>query len=164
MKNDLNYDYIVKDILDNDEFKKLNTIEHHGTTRLDHSLKVSYYSYKVAKLLKLNYVSTARAGLLHDFFISEKGRDIKKKLVSTFTHPKKAKENANNIFNINEMEENIIASHMFPLYVELPKYAESWLVSLVDKMIGTKEMLSKLNRKCVGATNLLILILFNVIK
>ena len=38
------------------------------------------------------------------------------------------------------MEENIIISHMFPLYFSLPKYKESILVNLVDKVIGGCEM------------------------
>ena len=44
---DSEYLKIVRNILENDEFKKMEQIEHHGITRLDHSLKVSYYSYKI---------------------------------------------------------------------------------------------------------------------
>ena len=55
MKNysDIEYSMIVKDILENDEFAKMADIEHHNSTRLDHMMKVSYYSYVVAKVLKL---------------------------------------------------------------------------------------------------------------
>ena len=35
----------------------------------EHLIKVSYKSYKIAKKLDLDYVSVARAGLLHDFYL-----------------------------------------------------------------------------------------------
>ena len=46
-----NKDYynIISDILDNEKFKKTDECIHHGLSRMDHSLKVSYYSYKLAK-------------------------------------------------------------------------------------------------------------------
>ena len=71
---DENYYCIVEDILENDEFNKLETIEHHGTNRLTHSKRVSYYSYEICKKLHIDYIAAARAGLLHDFFISENER------------------------------------------------------------------------------------------
>ena len=54
MESDTKFFSIVNDILENDEFNKIKTIEHHGTTRYNHSLRVSYYSYKLAKFFKLN--------------------------------------------------------------------------------------------------------------
>ena len=55
MKDNINreYDTIVKDILENENFKVMGEIEHHNTTRLDHMMKVSYYSYLVARMLHL---------------------------------------------------------------------------------------------------------------
>ena len=66
---DSKYLMIVDDILKNKEFMKMNEVKHHDSNRLDHSLKVSFYSYKIAKRLHLNYVDVARGGLLHDFFL-----------------------------------------------------------------------------------------------
>ncbi len=160
---DNRYYSIVKNILEDPSFSQLKNIEHHGTTRWDHSLRVSYYSYLLARSLKLNAQATARAGLLHDYFFSEKGRRIDKKFLSTFTHPKKALENAS-VFGLNDIEKNIIVSHMFPLFYCLPKYLESWLVSIVDKVIGIKELSEKLGQKFVYAGNVFILVLFNIVK
>ena len=81
VENDLRYRKIVKNILDNEEFNKIKNIEHHGITRYDHSLKVSYYSYKIAKTLKLDYRQVARGGLLHDFFLSGEDRTFKDKFL-----------------------------------------------------------------------------------
>ena len=66
-----NYYKLVDDIINDNEFKKIDKCIHHGISRFDHSCRVSYYSYKVTKLLRLNYKEVARAGLLHDFFLSK---------------------------------------------------------------------------------------------
>ena len=44
---DEEYIQLIKDIIDNSEFLKLKTCEHHGISRFEHSLKVSYNSYKL---------------------------------------------------------------------------------------------------------------------
>lgn len=159
--SDEEYMFFVNDILDNKEFNKLDDIEHHGISRLDHSLRVSYYSYKITKLLKLDYETTARAGLLHDFFLSDNNRKFKDKIVSTFVHPKYAVLNSKKYFYIDNLTENIIESHMFPIYKCLPKYAESWVVSLVDKVVATYEFSRSYSTKFAYMTNILILLVLN---
>lgn len=158
------YRNIVHSILCSDEFNKIKTIEHHGVSRFDHSLRVSYYSYIISKFLKLNYVASARAGLLHDFFLSDEERTFKDRVVSTFTHPKKAVVNAEKYFTLDEKEKNIIHAHMFPIYCSLPKYAESWVVSFVDKVVGTYEFTKKFSYKLSYITNIYLIYLFNTIK
>lgn len=54
-KNDLEYLSIINPIMENKEFRKMDEIKHHNTTRLDHLLKVSYYSYIISKKLMLKY-------------------------------------------------------------------------------------------------------------
>ena len=44
-------------------------IQHGSTTTLDHSIAVSYLAYRLARKLDLDYISVARAGLLHDFYL-----------------------------------------------------------------------------------------------
>lgn len=136
---DIDYYDIINDILDNEKFKKIEECRHHGLTRLDHSFKVSYYSYKIAKKINLDYQSVARAGLLHDFFLDDDLGGNRKRL-SMFFHPYKSLENSVKYFSLNEMEKDIIITHMFPtLPHKVPKYLESWLVSMVDKVIATYE-------------------------
>lgn len=140
IKKDKEYKKIVKDIFRNVEFKKLLNIEHHGISRMEHSIKISYYSYNIAKKLRLDYVSVARGALLHDFFLDGDERSSKRKFLDTFVHPMKALNTADANFVLNDMEKNIIVSHMFPIYKAIPKYRESVLVNLVDKVVGCKEM------------------------
>ena len=137
--NDLEYMNIVFDILNNDKFVQIKECKHHGMTRLEHSLRVSYYSYIVAKKLKLNYTATARGGLLHDFFLKE---DLTKKeqKISAIVHPYIALQNSCETFAISDLEKDIIINHMFPtLPHKVPKYLESWLVSLIDKLVAAYE-------------------------
>ena len=141
IKKDKEYKKIVKDIFRNVEFKKILNIEHHGISRMEHSIKISYYSYRIAKKLRMDYVSVARGGLLHDFFLDGDERSGKRKFLDTFTHPKKALNTSIDNFNVNDKEKNIIVSHMFPIYLSLPKCKESVLVNVVDKAIGFKELL-----------------------
>lgn len=156
--------YIINHILKNEEFKALKNIEHHGVNRYDHSMKVAYYSYKVSKFLKLDYHKTARAGLLHDFFLSDEDRTTKERIISTFVHPKKAVQNSIDHFNIDEKEVDIIKGHMFPVNYHVPKYAESWVVNLVDKTVSLKELSYKVGYKLSYSTNLFILFLINYIR
>ncbi|MDO5568801.1 MAG: HD domain-containing protein [bacterium] len=137
--NDKKYICIVGNILNNKKFRKIEEFDHHGISRLNHSVRVSYYSYKLSRLLGLDYRKTARAGLLHDFFLlnNETGKE---KLKSVFTHSKEAVKNADSCFILSDLECDIIKTHMFPLASpQPPKYAEGWIVSLVDKAISLGE-------------------------
>ncbi len=164
---DSEYLFIVNNILENNEFQKINNIKHHNTTRLNHSLKVSYYSYKIAKSLRLDYKDVARGGLLHDFYIIEirNCEKIKDKILLFSTkHPNEALINASNNFELSEKEVNIIESHMFPVDYRIPKYAESWIVSLVDKVLSFGEFSKRFSGKLGYIFNLYLIFILNTIK
>ncbi len=163
-KQDVEFTNIVKNILDNEEFKKIDKIEHHGISRLDHSMRVAYYSYKVAKFLRLDYVKTARGGLLHDFFLSPEDRTTKDRFVSTFVHPKEALQTAKKHFELSRKEEDMIRSHMFPINPSVPKYAESWVVSTVDKVVAVNELSLKFKFKLKYAYSLALLFMINFVR
>lgn len=159
------YNLIVYDILKDKEWEKIEQIEHHQTSRLTHCLRVSYFSYLIAKKLKLDYISVARAGLLHDFFMSYEDRTKKDRFLSTFTHPKYALINAANKFKLNNCEKDIIRTHMFPVNIAIPKYLESWLVSLVDKAVAIYEFASGYKHQLSYASNYLyIFFIINMLK
>lgn len=146
-KNDLQYMNIIRNYINNEKFQETRNIEHHGITRFEHSLKVSYYSYKIAKTFRLDYEETAVGGLLHDFFISPQNMTTKEKAESYFTHPKKALNTAISEFDLSAKEQDIIRSHMFPMNISIPKYMESWIVSAVDKCIAVEELSIKFKLK-----------------
>ena len=121
-----------------------NFIQHGSTTCYDHCLSVSYYSYKIAKKFNLDAKSVARAGLLHDLFLYDWHKVLEKKPLFQkhgFTHPRTALENACKYFNLNEIEKDIIEKHMWPLTPRPPRYAETYLVGLADKIAACLEMM-----------------------
>lgn len=164
--NDEEYISLVRDILYHPEFRKLESIPHHDTNRFEHSVRVSYHAYNVAKKLRLDYIEVARGGLLHDFYICEENRSGKKKAKETFTHPEFAYLQAGALFKLSDKEEDIIRCHMFPVVPKrIPKYAESWVVSTSDKIIGVPEMFRLTRGKLSYGMNLVLLfMLFTISK
>ena len=160
---DKEYKKIVKNILRNSEFKKMYNIEHHGISRWEHLIKISYNSYVIAKKLNMDYKSVARGALLHDFYLDGDERSKKRKFLDTFSHPKKALNTSLEHFDINEMEQNIIVSHMFPIYFALPRFKESVLVDLVDKCIGSVEIIREYRYKFRYRFNFLLIFTFLMI-
>ncbi len=157
---DKQYNMIVNYILDDKEFNKIGLSYHHGTNRLTHSIKVSYYSYLVARKLGLDYETAATAGLLHDFFITSNEKGLKESTISVFNHAKIAANNAINQFGISDKERNIIETHMFPLNPKPPKFVEGWIVTLVDKAVG----LCEFGVKFKYATSLWFILMINLTK
>ncbi len=166
-KNDMQYVRIINPIMTNEDFNKMKDIQHHSDTRLNHSLKVSYYSYKIAKTLRLDYEDVARGGLLHDFYLEQVNdqKSLKDKfLLYTTKHPNDALDNASKYFEISEKEKDIIRTHMFPVDIKIPKYAESWIVSIVDKGVSLKEFYQKFSQQLIFATNLYVLMILKFMR
>lgn len=161
VNDDKEYLEYVSDILNNPEFKKLANYVHHNSDRLQHSLNVSYYSYKISKIFNLDSKKIARAALLHDFFFIDNLSISKKERITTlFLHPRKALDNSLNYYYLSDMERNIIASHMFPIGLDMPRYKESILVDLVDDYIAIYEAFyAKRNELSAAVTYLLIFVI-----
>ena len=147
-RNDKEYVAIVADLLRQPAVQKLaEYTQHHHSDRLQHSIAVSYDSYRIAKRLHLDYVSTARAGLLHDLFYYD-WRTTKFDLgTHAFIHPRVALRNAEKLTRLNSKEKDIILKHMFGATLAVPKYAESLNVSLVDDYEAEQEFFSPLKKK-----------------
>lgn len=141
-ENDTEYLALIQDLLNHESIQKLEQFKHHYVTnRLAHSLSVSYRSYRWAKRLGLNTKAIARAGLLHDLFfydgcnkneVGGKGHN--------YEHPRIALKNAQTITELSELEQDIILKHMCGATLDLPKYAESWIVTLMDKHTAIAEL------------------------
>ena len=131
------FEYIVKPIMNHNEFLKLKDIGHHGITRYEHCFRVAYYTYYVTRLLHLNYREATRGALLHDFFIDEV--DNEKAIFKLRRHPMVAVKNSVKYFDISEFEEDIIKTHMFPVTFTPPKYLESWIVDIIDDISAIYE-------------------------
>ncbi|SKA06628.1 uncharacterized protein SAMN02745116_02295 [Pilibacter termitis] len=145
MKNwhsDTEYMHYVGELLETNEVQALGDfVQHYHSTRLEHSINVSYTSYKIAKKLNANARATARAGLLHDLFFYD-WRETKFESGShAYMHPRIALKNAEQLTELSDLERDIILKHMWGATIAPPKYKESYIVTMVDKYCAIKEVL-----------------------
>ena len=144
------YILLVDDILLNLEFCKLKGFFHHTNHIYDHVVRVSYISYVIAKALGLNYRSAARGGLMHDFFLYDR-RERKvtdtSKAMHGREHPHIALANARAQFEVSDLEADIIVKHMFPKTRAMPRYKESFVVSLSDKISVVYEYYESMKKR-----------------
>lgn len=130
----------VSDLMELDEVKSLDNYEQHfRTSRLQHSINVAYYSYRIGNVIGANPRSSARAGMLHDLFHYDWHTDETPE-PHAFYHPKVALENAKSLVELSAHEEDAILKHMWPLYWGIPKYKESIAVTLADKYCAAMEV------------------------
>lgn len=140
-KLDEEYYEIVKEILDNPEYQRRLEYHHHENRSVyTHCLIVSYYSYRVAKKMKMDYKSAAIAGLLHDFYYQDWQLNPTHgfKNMHGFVHAKQALANSQVYFPnlLNDKISDSIVRHMFPLTIKPPKYVEGWIITCVDKVVS----------------------------
>lgn len=134
----LSFEEIKNEIINTDKYQSLKDEAHHGMTRYKHSLNVAKLSYRMAKILKADYISTTRGALLHDYFNTSEYRGTKG-LKTASVHPILALNNANRDFKLNDKEQNIIVSHMFPMGDNIPNCKEAWIVTTADKICALGE-------------------------
>lgn len=139
-RQDEEYLSYIKDLLEKKEVRKLAEYKQHiHSTRLEHSIDVSYYSYKLAKKWHGNAKATARAGLLHDMFYYDWRTTKFDEGSHAYMHPRIAVKNAEKITNLSELERDIIIKHMWGATIAPPKYKESYIVTMVDKYCAIRE-------------------------
>lgn len=145
------YYEMIEDICKHPEFLKLKDYFHHNSSIYHHVHDVAYLSYRICKYLKLDYRSAARGALLHDFFLYDWRNhdvpDLPKEKYHGLEHPKIATINAKKHFPINEVEEDIIRKHMWPLTLVPPMYKESFIVSFADKYLSSVEFINEYKRR-----------------
>ena len=136
------YKNTMSELLANNKLKLLDEYkQHYKCTRLKHSINVSYYSFYIAKLFKLDYISAAKAGLLHDLYFHKKA-SFKENIKMLRQHPKEALKNALEICDLNDKECDIIRRHMWLITLKPPKYREGYIVTFVDKYCAAREFFS----------------------
>lgn len=115
---------------------------HGGVSTFEHSISVAYYAIYLAKKKnkKIDARSVIRGALLHDFFLYDWHVHAKWHKLHGFRHARWAYQNAKKEFDLNEIEEDIILKHMFPVNIRLPKYKESLLVDWADKVCAHYEI------------------------
>lgn len=135
-----------KEILKSNKYKRLKEFRHHGNmTVMDHSIRVAEMSWRIVEFfhIKCNRKDLIQGCLLHDYFLYD-WHEIKNRMrLHGFRHPKIALENAERDFEIDKVEADMIEKHMWPLTIRLPKYKETWVIILSDKLVAISDMFIK---------------------
>lgn len=135
----------IKDYLSSEYVQEMKLyIQHGNSTTYHHSLMVAYYSYWLCLRLpiKCNISSVVHGALLHDFYLYDWHIPDDSHRLHGFYHPGKALANARKHFKLNSIEADIIEKHMWPLTIfKFPKYRETALVCLVDKVCSLTEII-----------------------
>lgn len=137
---------LAEPILRNSEFQRRRTFLHHQDSVYEHSLRVAWVAYKMAKYVqkykKINIQNVVVGALLHDFYLKPwREKSSKRTLpwkMHGFTHGKTASVNSYQFFPslMNTRIENSIKRHMFPLTVVPPRYIEGWIITMADKYVS----------------------------
>lgn len=149
-EKDEEYMSYVGELLKRKEIQQLKEYNHHYyNNRLNHSIGVSYKSYRVAKKVGADAKAVARAGLLHDMYYYD--RSISKEVLNGSSHnkvhPKIAVQNAKQLTELSEIEQDIIEKHMWGATNTRPKYKESYIVTMIDKWCAMTDLTIPIKKK-----------------
>lgn len=152
---DNSYYDCVSDIIESRQIQELKSIRHHvSTTRFQHCINVSYYSYIVCRKFSLNARSAARAGLMHDLFYYDRKTYNSERLKGQPNHSRRhsdiAVKNAVMLTDISDIERDMIKKHMWPVTRPKPSYKETYVITFVDKYCAVLEFCVPKVRKIVS--------------
>lgn len=140
ISNNREFQEIIKDIIQNETVQEMKLYrQHFDTDCFEHCYLVSYYCYILCKKLNLDYISATRAAMVHDLFLYDWREPSKTHRFHAFTHGKVACEKAEKIFELNDIQKDMIINHMWPVTPRIPKYKETFIITLVDKYCAMKE-------------------------
>ena len=135
--------FYAKDIIESENMQRNKEFIQHGDVSIyHHCVNVAILSLKISNKLhlKVNKKSLIRGALLHDYFLYDWHKSGKTHKMHGFTHAKTALKNASYEYELNKVEKDIIKKHMFPLNIRPPRYKESIIVSISDKICAIKEI------------------------
>ena len=135
-----------KDILKFNNVKKEKEFIQHGNVSVyKHTIIVAINCLKYTDKRNINVDrrSLVRGALLHDYFLYDWHEKNGGHRLHGFTHAKKALKNAERDFKLNDIEKNMILCHMFPMNLRIPKYKESKILCLIDKICAINDIVKK---------------------
>ena len=130
-------------------------IQHGDVTTYQHCKNVVLVSFWLNRRFHLGADETSLAvgAFLHDFYLYDwhkrsSFRGLRRLFeMHGFSHPGYACVNAQRVFHITKKEQDIIASHMWPLtFRHVPTCREAFIVCLADKYCAVVESMFRRNR------------------
>lgn len=120
-------------------------LQHGSVSVYQHSLGVAYLCLALADKLhvRVDRRALVRGALLHDYFLYDWHVRDQSHRLHGFTHAGRALQNADRDFQLGSIERDMIRKHMFPLNVTPPKYRESVILCMADKICAVWETCSE---------------------
>ena len=141
-----------RDILNSDGMHiEKNCLQHGQISVYEHSYMVAVLCVELAIMCRIRADMRAlvRGALLHDYFLYDWHEKDKSHRLHGFIHAERALKNAESDFRLTDIERNMIRAHMFPLNLVLPRYRESVLLGVADKICATRETVAGMRRKFI---------------
>lgn len=135
---------ILRSLMEHPQIQRMKEYgQHRNTDTYCHCCHVTLKSIRIVRSMGItaDMESLVRGAMLHDFYLY----DIKEKGLTAWQHghrhPKTALRNAEELFELNWKEKNIIRSHMWPLHItHMPMCREALIVNVADKWCALEEM------------------------
>ena len=135
------------EVIDSERFQAAWEIPHHRTTSVaQHSLNVAKESCRIAEWLERRGLAVSaedavRSSLLHDLAMTEKPVFRSPSWNKAYSHPDRGAQLAREEYRANEVQEDAVRRHMWPICVVPPRHREGWIVMAADKISSAKELL-----------------------
>lgn len=120
---------LVEDLLEHPKVVETRDHIHHGIAKYDHIMRVTRFSYHIARIIKADVRVCVRAGLLHD---------IDSRLGTLANHGDVAARWAQE-YGEEEAVCAAIMSHMYP-FSPPPTSREGWILTIADKAASMADL------------------------
>ena len=139
------YRHVLNEMKNDPRIRQMQKYPQHGSCNTyQHSVFVAEGSYRLARLLhiRVREAELARGAMLHDYYLY----NIRESGYSAWRHGTGhaciALANAQESYDLTDLEKDIIYSHMWPLNItHIPHYRESVIVGIADKYTESRERL-----------------------
>lgn len=131
-----------REILEADTMNIEKDCPHHGQYSVyEHSVRVTELCIKISNRyhIPVNMRCLVRGALLHDYFLYDWHESDSSHQFHAFSHAKCALCNAERDFKLTAVERNMISAHMFPVNLTVPRYRESVILCIADKICALQE-------------------------
>lgn len=145
--------HILCSLLEHPEIVDMKgSVQHKNTDTYSHCRHVALRSVWLIRHMKIqaDLESVVTGAMLHDFRLQDCREESLSAWQCVKQHPEAALAKAEEIFDLNWKERNIISSHMWPIRIaHLPKCKEAVIVNVADKIcaVGERFWCEKLESK-----------------